>query len=147
MYGQLKAFKPADKNISTNLEWVLLYFDTNTVEDNKWVSTLLTVIGPSNYGLVRSLVAPELLKDKTFNQLVTVLKKHFQLKPRFYQRSQEPAESVQDYEANLTRLTITCNFGRFLDQALHDHFVCGPKSEQIQKTLLAEDGLTIARAL
>ena len=48
---------------------------------------------------------------------------------------------------DLRRLAITCDFGNFLDQALRDRFICGLKSQQIQKSLLAEDTLTMARAL
>ena len=52
-----------------------------------------------------------------------------------------------EYPAELRRLAMTCDFGMFLDKALRDHFVCGFKSEQVQKGLLAEKGLTMARAL
>ena len=154
MYGQLNAFEPTEENISTYLERVSLFFDANGVPADKKVSTLLTVIGPGNYGIIRSLVAPALPKEKSYDQLVAVLVNHFQPKPlviaeryRFYQRCQAPGETVQDFVADLRRLAITCDFGEFLDQALRDRFVCGLKSEQIQKVLLAEDGLTIDRAL
>ena len=136
------------------LERVSLFFDANGVPADKQVSTLLTVIGPGNYGIIRSLVAPALPKEKSYDQLVAVLVNHFQPKPlviaeryRFYQRCQAPGETVQDFVADLRRLAITCDFGEFLDQALRDRFVCGLKSEQIQKVLLAEDSLTIDRAL
>ena len=118
LYGKLKAFEPAEENISTYLERVALFFDANGVPDEKRVATLLTVIGPNNYGIVRSLVAPALPKDKSFAELEAVLKGHFQPKPlviaeryRFYQRNQAETESVQDYVADLRRLAITCDFG------------------------------------
>ena len=41
----------------------------------------------------------------------------------------------------------TCDFGTFLDQAFRDKFLCGLKSEQTQKSLLAEEGLTLAKAV
>ena len=70
---------------------------------------------------------------------------------RFYQRSQNSTESVLDYAAELRRLTITCEFGDFLDSALRDRFVCGLRTEQIQKSLLTagtpEDPLTMSRAV
>ena len=154
VFGRLKAFEPEGENISTYLERVHLYFEANGIEDNKQPSVLLTVIGAKNYSIIRSLVAPALPKDKTFAELETVLKAHFQPKPlliaerfRFYQRSQVAGESVQDFIADLRRLAISCEFGDFLNQALRDRFVCGLKAENIQKKLLAEDNLTIARAL
>ena len=55
VFGQLKAEK---ENISTYLERVELYFDVNGVLEDKRVPVLLTVIGPSAYATVRSLVAP-----------------------------------------------------------------------------------------
>ena len=154
IYGQLTAFDPEAENISTYLERVSLYFAANDIGDGKKVSVLLTEIGTKNYGIIRSLVAPALPQDKTFADLVTVLTDHFQPKPliiaerfRFYQRNQGPTESVLDYVAELRRLAITCDFGTFLDQALRDKFVCGLKSEQTQKSLLAEEGLTLAKAV
>ena len=154
VYGQLKEFEPETENISTYLERVHLYFEANAIAEDKKASVLLTVIGAKNYSIIRSLVAPTLPKDKTYDELVTVLKNHFQPKPliiaerfRFYKRSQAAGESVQDFEADLRRLAITCEFGDFLDQALRDRFVCGLKSEATQKKLLAEDKLTITRAV
>ena len=52
-----------------------------------------------------------------------------------------------DFLADLRRLAITCEFGNFLDEALQDRFVCGLKAEGIQKRLLTEPDLTIARAV
>lgn len=58
-----------------------------------------------------------------------------------------PTETVLDYAAELRRLAITCEFGDFLDDALQDGFVVGLRNEQIQKSLLTEDGLNMARAV
>ena len=154
VFGTLKAFEPESENISTYLERVHLYFEANGIQAAKQTSVLLTVIGAKNYSIIRSLVAPALPKDKGFDELEGVLKAHFQPKPlliaehfRFYQRAQAAGESVQDFVADLRRLAISCEFGEFLDQALRDRFVCGLKSKAIQKKLLAEDKLTIARAV
>ena len=148
-FEKLKAFEPEVDNISTYLERVQLHFEANKVADDKKVSVLLTVIGSRNYGLIRSLA-----KDKTLKQLVAVLKDHFQPKPmviaecyRFHQRTQGSTESVQGFIADLRHLAITCDFGAFLDRALRDQFVFGLHSEQIRKTLLAEDGITLTRAV
>lgn len=65
---------------------------------------------------------------------------------QFYQRCQKPKESIAEFAAALRRLSIRCEFGAFLNEALRDRFVCGMWSEAIQKKLLAEDGLTVARA-
>ena len=154
VYGQLSAFDPEKDNISTYLERVELYLDVNGVVANKRVAVLLTVVGAENYGILRSLVAPDRPRTKTYAQLVKALKDHFEPKPiviaerfKFYRRNQNTTETVLEYAAELRRLAITCDFGTFLDEALRDRFVCGLKSEQVQKGLLAEEGLTMARAL
>ena len=65
---------------------------------------------------------------------------------RFYQRSQKSGESIADFVADLRRLSIKCEFGDFLDQALRDRFVCGVRNEALQRKLLTESDLTIKRA-
>lgn len=88
------------------------------------------LIGAKTY---ETLLAPELPRGKPFNELLVILKKHFDLQPlliverfRFYQRSQKTDKSITDYIAE-------CEFG---DQALRDRFVCGVTTESIQKKLL-----------
>ena len=87
------------------------------------------------------------------DQLVSALLKHYDLKPlvigerfRFYQRFQKAGESIADYMVDLRRLSIRCEFGDFLGQALRDIFVCGVRNEALQKKLLTEADLTIKRA-
>jgi len=151
--GSLGEFHPAKDNISSYLERVQLYFEANTVEDDRKVAVLLTLIGGKTYDTLRSLLAPTLPREKTFDELLGVLKKHFDPQPlviaerfRFYQRSQRTDESIANFIADLRRLSIKCEFGDFLDQALRDRFVCGVRTEAIQKKLLTEADLTIKRA-
>ena len=151
--GRIQEFDPQAENITTYLERLQLYFDENGVEANRRVPVLLTLIGAKVYGTLRSLLAPKLPKDKDFDSLLATLKSHFDPKPlviaeryRFYKRSQSTTESITDFAADLRRLSIRCEFGAFLDEALIDRFVCGVRSDHIPKKLLAEDGLTVARA-
>ena len=51
------------------------------------------------------------------------------------------------FTAELQRLTIHCEFGAHLDEALRDRFVCGLASETIQKRLLTEKELTLSGAI
>ena len=152
--GRLREFDPKVDNICTYLERLELYFEVNAVEADRQVSVLLTVIGAKAYDTLRSLFAPTLPREKSFNQLMAALKQHFDPKPlvigerfHFYQRSQKADESVADFLTALRKLSIRCEFGTFLDQALRDRFVCGVASVTIQKRLLAEDGLESSRAL
>jgi len=149
VYGQLGEFDPGSEEISTYLERMQLYMEANNVADDKKVAVLLTVIGPKNFALLKSLVAPANPRDKTFEELIVQLKTHFEPKPviiaerfHFYRRSQAPAESIAAFVADLRKLAITCKFGAFLDEALRDRLVCEVRSEQIQKKLLSEKDLT-----
>ena len=89
-------------------------FDANGIAEDK-ESVLLTVIRPENYLLIRGLVLPVKPKDKTFAQLEEVLKGHFEPKAlviaerfRFYQRSQAPEETVDNFVASLRKLATNC---------------------------------------
>ena len=151
--GNLEEFNANSGNISSYLERLQLYFEANKVEEDRRVPVLLTVIGSKAYDTLRSLLAPTLPGEKTFSELLDVLKKHFDPQPlviaerfRFYKRSQKPDESIADFIASLGRLSIKCEFGEFLDQALRDRFVCGVHSGAIQMKLLVEAKLTIRRA-
>ena len=151
--GSLGEFDPKTDNISSYLERLQLYFEANSVGDEWKVAVLLTVIGAKTYETLRSLLAPVLPREKSFVELLRVLKKHFDPQPlvigerfHFYQRSQKTGESIADFVADLRRLSIKCEFGEFLYQALRDRFVCGVKSESLQKKLLTEADLTIKRA-
>ena len=64
----------------------------------------------------------------------------------FYRRIQAPGETVHDFQADLRKVTINCEFGNILD-ALRDRLVCGIRNDQAQKELLSEVGLTLTRAL
>ena len=151
MLGKLQEFDSRVDNMSSYLERLEIYFDANAVEASRKVSVFLTVIGAKAYDTLRSLLAPTLPRDKTFPELLAVLKQHFDPKPLViaerYKRSQKSTETVAEFLADLRKLSIRCDFGTFLDQALRDRFVCGVRSDAIQKKLLSEDDLTIARAL
>ena len=152
--GRLTEFNPQSDNISSYMEHLELYFEANAIEDARKVPVLLTAIGARAYDTLRSLLSPTRPQDKSFADLLTVLRQHSDPKPlvigerfHFYKQSQRATESVPKFQANLRRLSIRCEFGDFLDQAIRDRFMCGVKSDTIQKKLLAEDGLTAARAL
>ena len=113
-------------------------------------NVLLTVVGARTYDTLRSILTPAAPRDKTLDALIEVLKGHYDPKPlvigerfQFYQRCQRTDESIIAY---LRRPSISCDFGEFLEQALRDRFVCGVRSEAIQKKLLTEANLTMKRA-
>ena len=152
--GHMQEFAPENESVTAYLERFQLLVAANAIEDDKLVPTLLTIVGSTHYSLIRGLVAPALPKSKTYDELVELLKKHYDSEPiiiaerfHFYQRSQKPNETIANYLANLRRLASRCEFGDFLAEALHDRLVCGMSNENIQKVLLTKAKLTFEKAV
>ena len=67
------------------------------------VAVFLSAIGGGAYSLLRNLLAPTLPKDKTLDEIVDVLTKHFEPKTlviaerfQFHRRNQATGESVAE---------------------------------------------------
>ena len=80
-YGIIREFEAENENISLYLERVELYFTANEIANEKKVVILLSVIDAKTYGLIHDLLAPTNPKEKSFDQLAEVLKKHFKPQP------------------------------------------------------------------
>ena len=119
--GRLQEFDPRVDNMSTYLERLELYFDANAVEASRKVTVLLTVIGSKTYDTLWSLLAPTLLRDKTFPELLVILKdpKHLVIGERFhfYRRNQKSMRQLQNiwlicgssvFAVNLVPFWIKC---------------------------------------
>ena len=85
---------------------------------------------------------------------MAILKSHFEPKPviiaerfHFHRRSQAMEESIGEYLVELRCLLTHCSFGDYLKQALRDCLICGIRSENIQKRLLAEAELILKRTV
>ena len=94
VFGQIDHFFPDSETLSVYLERVDLFFSANNVPDERKVPLLLTVIGASAYGVLHNLMTPENPKTKSYAELVTALKQHYEPKPlviaerfHFYQDS------------------------------------------------------------
>ena len=152
-YGKLSEFHPEAESISAYLERVELFFTANSIADDKKVAVFLSVVGGKTYSLLRDLLAPEKPQDKSLPVLFQKLKEHYEPKPlviaeRFYfhRKDQGTNESIAEYIAELRRLATNCEFGEYLNDALRDRLVCGLRNTGIQKRLLSEANLTLAKA-
>lgn len=103
------------------------FFKANKVADEQKKNTFLTCIGKDTFGLLRALIAPAKLVDKTYDELTTALSTHLSPKPlviaerfRFHKREQKDGESIKTYAASLQKLAEHCNFGGALTEALRD---------------------------
>ena len=131
------------------------FFAANEIDNtHKKKLTFLAVIGPAMYTLVRNLVLPDKLGDKSYGELVDAIKNHYNPTPsetvqrsKFHSRVQKLGETIAAFIADLRALAEFCNFGHFLDDMLRDRIVCGVNNAKIQQALLSEKTLTLKKAL
>ncbi|CAG9114277.1 unnamed protein product [Plutella xylostella] len=126
----------------------------NEIDTRLHVATLVTVVGEVCYELMCDLCAPDLPEDKTFDELVQIVKVH--LEPQrseiaerhvFRQRKQLHGETISDYLQNLKHLAKSCNFANQLEINLRDQFVSGLHNEEMRSRLFAEKNIDYKRAV
>lgn len=131
------------------------FFEVNDIPDAKRVALLISVIGGESYKTVRDLCHPVLPKNKTFDELCTLLRKQytpqvaiFRERTNFYNSRQEPHENVTQWYGRLKKLSVDCKFGENLEAILLDKFVTGLRSGQIMDRLCEEnESLKLEQAL
>ena len=154
MFGQVNPFDREKEEWPQYVERLDYFFVANGItEAVKKRAILLTVVGPATYKLLRNLVAPAKPDEKTYKELVEVVKEHHNPKPaeivqrfKFNSRVQQPGESVSTFVSQLRSLAEFCNFSS-LDNMLRDRQVCGVNDSQIQRRLLSERNLSFAKAI
>ena len=151
--GRLDELQVGTEDFDCYAERMEQYFIANDIPEGKKVPEFLSAIGAKVYELLRDLVAPDSPKDKWFNDLVKTLRAHLKPKPlviverfKFHKRMQHEEESVVEYIVTLKHLATYCDFGSFLNDALHDQLVAGLSQDSMQRKLLAEDKLTFKKA-
>ena len=81
LLGRIDSFDPEQEEWAQYVERLVQFFEANDItgEDKaaKRRATFLSVIGPTPYKLLRSLIAPTKPTDKTFEELVAVLTEHY----------------------------------------------------------------------
>lgn len=157
-------FNEKEGDIDCYLERLHQYFiavdikiEDNTTARRKGI--LLSSIGRDPYKTLKDICFPASPNDKTYDELVTLLKGHYRPKRvvvgerfKFHSAKQNTGESINDYATRLKQLSIHCEFtGDQLKQNLRDRFICGLHSESTQKKLLAktytfDEALTLALA-
>ena len=106
--GHLPAFQADNERITDYLERVQLFYETNGIDEGKQVPILLTAIGRKTYALLGNLLALQKPSTKSFDELLAILKDHFEPKPviiaerfHFHRRNQAAGETVAEYLAEL----------------------------------------------
>ena len=152
---KIKEFNSAVEEWRHYVERMNHFFEANDIDDrDKKRSIFLVSVGAKTYKLLRSLVAPEDPKTKTYDELTKIVQDHYQPKPsviverfKFNTRCQQQGETIPMILAKLRRLSENCEFGSTLEEMLRDRLVCGTSDNRIQRRLLAEPKLSLKRAL
>ena len=155
LFGNIEQFNPKTEIFSEYVERLGFYFEANSVTDvKKKKAIFLTLIGPSQYRLLKDLTAPSTIAEKSYDELCGLLKSHHQPKPpkflqrtKFENRFRNNGESVKQYIAVLRNLSEHCEFGATLEDRLCERFVRGINDERIQRRLLSETDLTLSKAV
>ena len=127
-------------------------------EDNAEIArkkaVFVTILGQATFAKLRDLVNPNEIIDLFLVDIVGVLTAHYHPHTikiaecyNIFKCMQEDGERVADFVANLNRLANICNFGQYLNIALHDQLVYGLRDCKCQRNLLSISDLTLDVAL
>jgi len=155
LFGHIGEFNPAKETITDYLDHLSFYLDANQIEENsKRRDILITVIGSSQFRLLKNLAAPNNLRDLTFERVCQLLTSHHEPKlpkylqrAKFDQRNRHHNESVPEFIAALRHLSEHCEFGNNLNERLCEKFVTGINDERVQRRLLVEPELNLEKAI
>ena len=137
-------------------ERLVQYFVANSIskEGNTRRAILLSSCGAPTYQLIRNLVAPNKLTDKSFTEIVALVHNHHQPCPsiivqcfNFHTRTQKAGEKISKFVAQLCKLCKHCEFGETLEDMLRDRLVFGCRDHCLQCKLLAESWKKLSKLL
>ncbi|KXJ06273.1 hypothetical protein AC249_AIPGENE3586, partial [Exaiptasia diaphana] len=127
-YSKIESFTGKKDNWELYVERLEIYFAANDLDEippaedgsnanavkrraDKRRAILLSVIGQETYSLLRNLVSPAKPTDKSYNDLVSALKNHYEPtcsvtveRYKFHTRTRKPNESVPEYVSELKKL-------------------------------------------
>ena len=117
-HGSVSAFDPSKEDLTSYEERLRYYFVANDVTDGtKKRSILLAACRAPVYKLIRSLVQAEKLDSTPYEELVKIVKNHYNPKPsvimqryKFNTRTRTTGESITAYVAALKDQAQHCEF-------------------------------------
>ena len=77
LIGNLGPYVESEEDFDSYCSRVELFFDANSIEAPKQVSTFLTIVGAKTFSLVKDLVSPRAPGECSYAELVRALKSHF----------------------------------------------------------------------
>ena len=149
-FGKIGEFDPNREEWTQYVERLDYFFQANGIaEADQKRAVFLTVIGPTAFRLLRSLITPDKPGERDYEALVEAVKEHHSPIPseivqrfKFNSRFRQQGESVSTFVSELRSLAEFCNFKATLDDMLRDRLVCGINDDNIQRRLLSETKLT-----
>ncbi|KAK8786159.1 hypothetical protein V5799_007476 [Amblyomma americanum] len=151
--GKIDTFDERSDSFESYLERFELYVLANDVAEGKKLAVFLTVVGPRVYEVLKNLLVPNSPASKTYDEVTALLKTHYSPRKaviaercRFNRRLQLEQETVAEFIVQLKHLARTCEFGKFLDEALRDRLVAGLHCVDTQRELVAAEKLTFEEA-
>ena len=155
VYGILGPYNEEEELFGDYADRCDAFMEVNEISATKRVNLFLASVGPATYKLLKNLCSPHNPNSKTYAQLKEVLKGYYQPAPiviaeshQFWTACQGEGESVSAFVVRLKKLSSTCNFGGFLEEALRDRLVSGlhPSRARTQRQLLTMKDLTFTTA-
>ena len=153
--GCVGEFFPEREQWDTYVERLQNYFVANDIgAEAKKRAILLSICGVTTYQFIRNLSTPTKPSDLSYEDLVKLVREHFH--PRrseivqhfhFNSRVRQSNETIAAFVAELRKLSEFCNFRDKLDEMLRDRIVCGINHLAMQRRLLSETDLTLAKTL
>ena len=103
---------------------------------------------------VEEFVPAQEVSDVDCGDIIDKIKTHFKPEPliiyeryMFGKRSRKTDKRIADFAVDLKRLSASCKFGNFLDEALCMQFVVGLSMSKIQSRLMQESTLAFETAV
>lgn len=137
------------------LELYISAIGLDKVNEDRKISILLTCLGENGIDIFNSFVWKDDEEDK--NKFTDVLKKfdeHFKpkrnvtfMRHKFFTRSQEPGETIDQFVTDLRNKSKDCDFGDLVEGLITDRIVCGIANSHLKERLLREPDLKLSRAL
>ena len=130
----------------------------NITGEMKRKNFLIILISCKVFSTLSDLTAPDLSPDKTYGELIDLLKEHYVTKPSYHRslclfqrRVKKSEKSLKELYVDLKRLAKDCNFGTTFDARLRDQLLMAIDSQSYFKFLMAEnlklEGLTSVQLL
>ena len=154
-FGRIDEFQPTKETFTEYEERLNFFFEANDVtNDAKKRAIFLTVVGPTQFRLLKDLSQPRSVSELSFPELCRLLRNHHEPAPpkflqraKFEARSRRADESVQSFIADLRKLAEHCQFGDQLEERLCEKFARGINCVEVQRKLLLKPDIKLSDAV